>query len=252
MRVRRFTLVAAVSLCSVGLLAPWSVPLYDGVGFPDEPYRFVRRPAGDTRVTKPPTAISTTVPVVRGSTDVGGSTDGFNAASAEQGPQVSIFAPVKTLLAPSGARRLTVQVRPRAPNGAADGGAVDANVYRFTATTDAGPPSIARGSETIRVILRATTSRQPGPIAEYRALGASTWSRLATSRYGTDVYAAPARGFGDYALVFAAASTSAAAPAATRRGTGRGLRGGLLLGGLVLVLAAVVVGIRVRRTRRAA
>lgn len=243
MRLRR-ALGAAAVLCLIGLLVPQSMPLYDGVGFPDEPYRYVRRPPGDVISTTAPSSIVTSVPVVDGTTD------GFNAASGEQGPQVSLFVPVRTLLAPTAARRITVRVVPRTPDGPANGGPVDGNVYRFTASADTGVPSVARsGDDHMQVILRATTARQPGPVAQYRALGGRTWTRLPTLRYGNDVYAATATGFGDYALVFA--STGGTTPAADRSaGSGR-LRFGLVLGGLLIVLVGVVVAIRVSRTRRA-
>lgn len=241
MRLRR-VLGAAVVLALAGLLGPQTAPLYDGVGFPDEPYRFVQPPPGSVIKTTPPTSIVITVPVV------GGTTDGFNAASGEQGPQVSLFVPVKALLAPAGAHRITVKVVPQAPDGPADGGSADGNVYRFTAASDTGVPSVAAAGDHLQIVLRATTARQPGPVMEYRTLGGQTWRRLSTLRYGNDVYAAAAPGFGDYALVFA---TPTKAPSTSHDSAGSGrLWLGLVLGGLLAVLVAILVAVRVSRSRR--
>ena len=53
-------LVAAALLGLGWLLTPRTAPpLYDGVGFPDEPYRFVVAPAGAPKTTKAPTVART-------------------------------------------------------------------------------------------------------------------------------------------------------------------------------------------------
>jgi hypothetical protein len=236
--------VAAAGLVLAWLVAPAAPPLYDGVGFPDEPYRYVSRPAGNLPVTQPPGAVARRMPVVSGDT-----TDGFNSSSDEQGPQISVFVPTGTLRAPKGAHSILLRAEPRAPDGPADGGTADGNVYRITATSDAGSPSVAATADKIEVIIRATTARQPGPVMEYRKLGARSWTRLPTSRYGNDVYAAAARGFGDYALVFAHSPPGASRPA-SRTGASR-YTFALIVAGLILLLGAAVIGIRVARTRRA-
>jgi hypothetical protein len=237
-------LAAAAGLMLAWLIAPAAPPLYDGVGFPDEPYRYVTRPAGDNRVTKPPGGVAIRMPVVDGTTD------GINGASPEQGPQISIFVPTGTLAAPKDAHTILLRAEPRAPDGPADGGKVDGNIYRFTGTADIGKPSLAPVKDKIEIIMRATTARQPGPIMEYRSLGARAWTRLPTARYGNDVYAAAAKGFGDYALVFARPLPNAPRPAATS-GIGK-YSTALIVAGLVLLLGSIVFGIRVARARRAA
>lgn len=236
-------LLAAAGLVLAWLLAPTAPPLYDGVGFPDEPYRYVTRPAGDVKVTKAPSAVTVSMPVVDGTTD------GFNIASAEQGPQVSVFVPTGTLRAPKGAHTIMLRAVPIAPDGPADGGTVDGNVYRVTATADTGKPSLAPARDKIQVIMRATSARQPGPVMEYRSPGARTWTRLPTARYGNDVYAAPAKGFGDYALVFARPLAGTSGPAAKSSGKVAYL---VIVAGLILLLGSVVLAIRLVRARRAA
>ncbi len=236
--------LAAAGLGLAWLAAPVAPPLYDGVGFPDEAYRYVTRPAGVTQATKPPTGLTASMPVVDGTTD------GFNSASAEQGPQISVFVPTGTLRAPKGANLIQVRAEPRAPDGPADGGRVDGNIYRLTARSDVGKPTLAAVQDKVEVIMRATSARQPGPVMEYRPLNAQDWTRLPTTRYGSDVYAAVAKGFGDYALVFAKpAPGRAPSPTAGRLGKYAYL---LIIAGLVILLGAVVLGIRLARARRAA
>ncbi|MDP9239410.1 MAG: hypothetical protein M3O55_02055 [Actinomycetota bacterium] len=237
-------LIAAAGLLLAWLAAPAAPPLYDGVGFPDEPYRYVTRPVGDTKVTKPPSWVAVRMPVSDGTTD------GFNAASTEQGPQISVFVPTGTLTAPKDAHTLLLRADPRTPDGPADGGKVDGNVYRLTATADIGKPSVARAQDTIQIIMRATSAKQPGPTMEYRAQGAQKWTRLKTARYGNDVYASSAKGFGDYALVFAPPLPGAAKPAG-KSGIAK-YAYVLIVAGLLILLISVVLGIRLARARRAA
>ena len=79
---RRWTYVGAVALLTAWLLAPAVTPIYDGPGFPDEPYRYVQAPAG-AKATKPPTTAKASVTV---------NSQGLSGAaysnSAEQGPQI--------------------------------------------------------------------------------------------------------------------------------------------------------------------
>jgi len=235
---------AAAGLMLAWLAAPVVAPLYDGVGFPDEPYRYVTRPAGDTKVTKPPGQVAVRMPVSDGTTD------GFNGASAETGPQISIFVPTGTLAVPKDAHTLLLRADPRTPDGAADGGSVDGNIYRLTATPDTGKASVAKVPDQIQIIMRATTAKQPGPTMEYRPDGRQAWSRLKTSRYGTDLYAATVKGFGDYALVFAK-PVSGVAKAAAKSGPAK-YAYALIVAGLLIFLSSVVLAIRVARARRAA
>lgn len=244
----RVLLVAAAGLCVAWLAFPVAAPLYDGVGFPDEPYRYVSAPPGSAVTTQPPTAATGKVPVANGTTE------GFQIASAEQGPQVSVFVPTGTLRAPAGAHAVTLRADPRAPSGPVAGRTADGNVYRLTASTDAGVPTIRAVQDHIELVLRATSTKQPGPVMLFQPAGGHGWSRLATARYGTDVYAGQARGYGDYALVFGlpAASSGPAAAKKSGGGTNSGLIIGVGVAVLVPLLVAIVVAIRLSRTRRAA
>jgi hypothetical protein len=234
--------VAAAGLLLAWLAAPAAPPIYDGVGQPDESYRYVSPPA-DAKPTKAPGWVAVRMPVSDGTTD------GFNGSSTEQGPQVSVFVPTGTLIAPRDAHTLLLRADPRAPDAPADGGKVDGNVYRLTVTADVGTPTIAKSQDTIQIILRATSGKQPGPTMEYRAAGAQKWTRLKTARWGNDVYAAPVKGFGDYALVFATPLPGAKPPGTTGLASYANV---LIFAGLLILLVSVVLGIRLVRARRSA
>lgn len=222
--------LAAVGLVTLGWLAsPAAVPVYDGLNQPDEPYRYVAAPAG-VAPTKPATTAVGTTPVSGGA-----STTGLTTSSAEVGPQATLFVPVGTFAAAGGA--VTVRVTPQAPDSQPANARIDGNVYRVTATDPAGPVTITAKAALATLYLRATTGAQPGPAMEHRASPADPWTRLSTSRGGTDIYVSFFVGAGDYALAFA----DRAAPS----------KGGLpvlplVLGGVVVVLAAVVVAVRLR------
>ncbi|MDQ6649765.1 MAG: hypothetical protein M3Z02_06575 [Actinomycetota bacterium] len=81
----RRLLGALAVLVAAWLLAPGGVPLYDGVGFPDEPYRYVVPPRADLPRTDPPTEGRD---MVRAADAAGGSE--VLAQSREMGPQVAV------------------------------------------------------------------------------------------------------------------------------------------------------------------
>jgi len=220
---------AALVLVALGrLLSPAAVPVYDGLGAPDEPYRYVAAPAGVARTAAPTVGVASS-PIVAGV-----SSYGMSVTSAEVGPQVSLFLPPKAL-ATTGSK-VTVTATPLAPTDQPAGARIDGNVYdvRFQA---AGPVTMTAQAALAEISLRATTPRQPGPVLEHRASAAARWAPLSTFRGGTDVYVASFREPGQYVLAFLVAKTphrsSSTAP--------------LLLGGLVL-LVVVVVMVRLRAT----
>ena len=240
LRRLRFWLVALLVVGLGALASPRVVPLYDGVGFPDEPYRYVAPPPG-TRPTAAATSASTTTPVVGGL-----SVDGLTLNTGETGPQLSLFLPLGALAAADG--RLAVAVAPLAPTDQPAAATIDGNVYRVTLTASAGGPVTLTAAASVGLlILRATTARQPGPVVHHRSGPGQPWTALPTERGGQDIYSAHLPGAGEYALAFLAA------PAA---GAGSGGGGGppvlvVVLGGVLLVLAVVVLVVRRRSSRSA-
>jgi hypothetical protein len=186
-------LALAIGAESVALLVtPGAPPIYDGIGYPDEPYRFVQPPV-DYRETKPPTTTSRQLPVSGGRT---GSAVTMN--SAESGPQVQLYIPEHGIEVSSpDARRVTVVVAPVTPPELAVPGHPWSNVYRLTVTADVGSAELVAGKPG-QMLLRAPTPEQPGP--DFYADRDGTWSRLTTHRTGNDVYEAEVRGSGYYVL----------------------------------------------------
>ncbi|MGZ6804712.1 MAG: hypothetical protein ACXVFU_16840 [Nocardioidaceae bacterium] len=219
---------AGALLVGLGWLAsPQAVPVYDGVGLPDQPYRYVTAPSGQAS-TPPPTSASASTPVANGK-----GTAGMSAQTAEQGPQASVFVPPYGLAAPGGT--ITLSITPQAPTDAPKGATVDGNVYAFDLKDPAGPVTLTPQASIATLYLRATTARQPGPTMYRRAAAGSPWTPLATSRGGQDVYVAAFPGPGQYVLAFTAAKGSSGTPVLP-----------LVLGGLLTLLVVVVLVVRLR------
>jgi hypothetical protein len=238
-------MVAGALLALVWLAVPGRhLPLYDGVGFPDEPYRWVV-PTGPI-TTSPPTSASTRVAIS------GGVSADVDARSAEQGPQVAVWVLRGGLQAPAGATSATIRVEPIVPLPAPAGGTLVSNIYRVTAQTPAGPASLTAGSgQRAAIVLRAVSAMTPEPVVQRYADG--RWTALSTHRLGQDVWGAQLTMFGDYALIKPGADS--ATPAAqgspvSSAGSGNGIRVLLICTG-VAVLALALVILAIRRTRRA-
>lgn len=197
------TLLTATALVALAWLAGPTVPsppLYDGLGIPDEPYRYVKPPREAVK-TEPPTVASGTARVTNGEAGP------VSVTSAEQGPQVDVSLAEKALMAPQEAKQVQVRVRALAPSSQPRDGVVWGNVYRVTATSDNGPVRLRReGASTI--VLRAPAD-QPRPVVQYR--DGSGWHRLITTKFGHDRYKAAVPVLGDYAVVRLADQPAAAA-----------------------------------------
>lgn len=227
MRLSRL-LVGAALLVGVGrLLSPDAVPVYDGIGAPDEPYRYVAAPAGATKTADATTARATS-PLVKGK-----STYGMSLATKEVGPQFSLFVPPMAFAAAGSS--VVVTAAPEAPVDQPPGATIDGNVYTVSVKAG-GPVTLTPQAALATLYLRSTTAKQPGPIMQYRAPGATGWTAIKTSRGGQDIYVSAFPGPGSYALAFAHRSVSSG---------GSSPMPYVVIGG-VLVLVAVVVVVRVR------
>jgi len=229
-------MAALAALAATAALAPAAVPIYDGIGNPDEPYRFVNPPA-NAKTTKAPTTATITVPIHSGVSAA------EYANTAEQGPQLSLYLPLGSLQAPGGASTVTVKAEPKAPptSPLPSDGTIVSNVYALSATAGSQPVSIiGTGRREPTLQMRSPDASQPGPVFEYRTT--SGWKRAATIRVGVDIYQASVPTLGDWALVRLSSPESAGAG-------GSGVNWGLLGGGIaLLVVALLIVMIRVRRT----
>ncbi|MEN3359901.1 MAG: hypothetical protein V7637_3883 [Mycobacteriales bacterium] len=230
------TAAAGVFLAVAWLAAPPGVPLYDGIGFPDEPYRFVSPPAGATH-TAPPTTAHGQVRAARGA-----SAAPVEINSDEVAPQVDITLQAGALRGDPRTTRFQISASPVA--GTQTGGSaprLDGNIYRLAATVSPAGPATLLADRAGYIAMRLTTSRRD-PIFVYRPSPAAGWRTLPTEQIGLDVYEARLAGTGDYALSY---SPRAITQFATKH------RGLLLLGGLVLILALAILAVRLTRSRRA-
>jgi hypothetical protein len=233
---------ALVALLLAWLVTPAAVPIYNGIGNPDEPYRWIKPPAS-AKTTKPPTSVQKLVPVS------GGLSTAQFANTSENGPQLSLYLPPKALHAPAGATSITVNAQPLAPTPPLPtDGTIATNVYRITATANGQQVGVTQsGPSEPSLQMRSPDGRQPGPVFEHRTAGG--WQRMRTIRVGVDVYQAQAPAFGDWALVQLASSASSSSGG----GGGGGLNWLLLGPGIaLLVVAILILMIRSRRTSDAA
>lgn len=217
------------------LVTPQPVPLYDGIGFPDEPYRFV-----------PPRGASTpaaTVAEVRLPVAGGSNTGGLIVNSKEIGPQVSVYAPPHAFAAP-GTAPIVLAVRPVPPTAPLPTGSLDSNVYALSLTSTAGPVTIVAAAQPPAITMRAVTITPTQPVFVYRAGPAQKWRELKTRRVGQDIFNANAPGAGEYVLV------QTDRPAAEPAGSGRGPLYAVL-GATAVLMVLVLVGVRIL-SRRAA
>jgi len=212
-------LAAGLLLVTVGWLAsPSAVPVYDGVGQPDEPYRYAGR-------ENAPVPVSLTVKAQ------GGSSVALQLRSAENGPQVLVDLAAGALS--STTSTVTLTATPLAGDGqAAPQGTLDGNVYRVTASPGATlRPDVAQGF----LFLRAAVMTRPDPVLLHRARPADPWVKVKTVRTGRDILSTPFRELGDYAVVDLPGSKPLSS------GGGISTTRLLVLGGGVLLLVVITV-----------
>jgi hypothetical protein len=242
-RTRRGWYALALAVLAVGAVTAIRpanpVPLYDGIGFPDEPYRWLVAPAG-TPKTPPVTPATATVTV----TPQGG-TDSVRAFSAEQGPQIAFALRDGALAPPAGATsvHLLGQATPN-PSVAPRDGSLVSNVYRLTATAvPAGQVALHPGA---KIIVNLRSDKAMNDTVLLQTFSGGRWNQMATTRVGTDIYAGTLPAFGDVALVRMnpgarmTVSAQSANPFATN--TDEGTNGGTLGQGAAVSTNALWIG----------
>ena len=225
-------LLAALGL--VWLFVPGNVPLYDGVGFPDEPYRYV--PVRDTKLPAATTA-QITLRLVNGLNP-----GGLVANSGERGPQVSFFAPPQAFSAPATAKELVAAATPVRAERPAPPGTLVSNTYRLTFQAAGVDATLRREAQSPAITMRATLVEPPLPVFVFRASSAEPWRTLETQRVGIDIFTTKAPGAGEYAL-----SSIPRPPAQQSSGKGPLL---LVIGLGVALVAGALVAVRVAGQRR--
>jgi len=184
--------LAALLVLGIGWsIAPrTALPLYDGLQFPDEPYRFVQRPAG-AEETKPPTTAHGTASVTDGTTDQ------LTVASAESAPQISLYIPKGKLDVPAGASDITVTAAPAQPITPRAGQYLWSDVYDLEASP--GSTTFKPNGQQATITLRAASAQRPQPSIAYYA--GESWHLLPTFAQGRDIYIAELNRFGEFAVI---------------------------------------------------
>ena len=193
---------AGLALVTAGWLAtPNAVPIYDGVGTPDDPYRYAT-----ATPTTPPETVTREVATLPGASQVAA----VRVQTKEQGPQLLLDLPAGQLTGTTLPRSITVTIEARKPDGALPRGTFDGNAYRILTT----PATQAVTNREGFVFLRAAVMTQPNPVIVHRARPDGPWQELTTQRAGRDIVAANLDGLGDYAVARLPGSTpvKAAAP----------------------------------------
>ena len=157
--------LAALTVVTLGWAAsPGAVPVYDGVGVPDDPYRYLN--------TTP--AASAAQQAVQVGPD---SSTALSVRTGETGPQFLLDAGAGALKAVM-AGFTTVTVTPVATGVAPTQGTLDGVVYRVEATGGVTFSATAQGF----VFLRAAVMTKPDPVIAHRDTPWSPWTALPTSR----------------------------------------------------------------------
>lgn len=211
------------------LLTPQPIAVYDGIGVPDEPYRFVTAPTG-TRPTAPPTVGEAKTPVARG---VG--TNGLIIATLEQTPQFSLYLPPGSLAADGGP--IEVRATPQAPADNPPGSRLGGNVYLVSFTAPQGTVHLTSKAALASLYLRAINGDE-GWTMQYRASPSSPWTFEQTARNGTDSFVARFVGAGQYALAEPVSKP-------TKTSSSTSITPFLVIGGIAALVVLVVI-IRLR------
>jgi hypothetical protein len=241
--------LTAAALVVAWLLPGRPVPIYDGIGAPDEPYRYVSVPSGVQIRTQPPTMAKVTVPVERGEASV------VELSTSEQGPQAEadIVGQSSLTVPPASGptpppKSVTVTLTPLAPDPA--GPQIDGNVYRLSWVAGSTAPTFDNQGADL-FYLRATVGPPPRATFLYRHGPSDSWRALATELAGADVYSALIQGAGDYALTrrpFPATATGTGQHTASSGTVPWSL---ILITILILAMVGFVLTIRLMRSRSA-
>jgi hypothetical protein len=210
---------------------PRVVPLYDGLGFPDQPYEYVGQNNAPQAVQQDYSADKVAGP-------------GITLQSAESGPQVKVVFAHGSIIMPAGTDHLTVSATPEAISQQPSSAAIAGNVYRIAATGP-GTTEIKPGFAAVYLRLPQGVSFHSPPVVVFRPTD-GPWRQLATLQSGNDIYSASFAGWGEYALALASHSAGATAASAATRHRASTWWWPAVIAGLI---ALMIVAIRLANTK---
>ncbi len=201
----KLILVAGLAVVAAALINGKAVPIYDGIGNPDEPYRYVSPPASQKRSTSPPTDAAGLFNI----SDLTNNLNGLYVSSNETGPQVAVNLGENSLILSPEAKTVDIKAVPLAPTVQPSDGTIAGNVYRLTITPNTGTVEFRflANSSTSYIDLRLPQGFLSQPVMEHKPVNGS-WMRVGTSQVGNDIYEAQLSDVGDYALVIPKSTVS--------------------------------------------
>jgi len=201
MRLQRqkvFLLTASgLAVIGVATLGKTTIPLYDGVGFPDELYRYADQ--SHKPKTKPPDSPSLPFDPQTAQQQ------GLTLISSEQGPQLNVYIYPSSIELSQNVLYGTFSAKALAPTTEPSDGTIDGNVYRLSGSVNTGTFTIMKAADVgsyNSIELRLPQGFPADPTMEYKPSKDGTWHQLSTYKVGNDIYESPdLNNFGDYALV---------------------------------------------------
>lgn len=235
-------LLSGLAVIVVSAFGKAAVPLYDGVGFPDEPYRYAD-PAHMPK-TKPPGAPSITFLPSDAKT-------GVSLQSVEVGPQIVVYVSPSSISLSQGVTQATLIVQPIKPTIQPTDGTIAGNVYRISGTARNGTfniiPPVSNSYNYIN--LRLPQGYRPYPAMEFRPLNGGAWKQINVTKIGNDIYESTGNNsFGDYALVKLNAAAKKLQPQAKH--LSGSTFGTIVFAALVVIMAASILFIRRDQQRK--
>jgi len=207
----KLTIFAGVAVVIVSLTSVRIIPLYDGVAFPDEQYRYVSSAQKNTAQAPTTAGGPFSLPL--------NTKNKLLINSAEQGPQVTIDISPTLLHIPTSASQFELLAEPLAPTTQPKDGSIAGNVYKVSARSSAGIVSMdipSPSSNMALIDLRLPQGFEQNPVMEYMP-DHGTWRKINTARYGTDIYESSMEGLGYYALVKPASNSASHSAAPTKQ-----------------------------------
>jgi hypothetical protein len=242
-RPARLLVIAAVVLGLGALAAPPSAPpLYDGINYPDEPYRFVDPPPG-AKATKAPTSATATATVTAGRAGA------LNLATKEMAPQLAIDLPEGAVRTPANVGTVQLTAKPIANIAVPGGRYLWSDVYDVSATRGT-VSSVTDVDGQPTITMRAVNAERPEPaIARFDG---RAWTLLPTLPTGNDIYSAQFAGLGKYAVLGSKPLVLSTGKSTSDQGVSGNYGVLIAIGVVAVVILLIALSVRRRvRARRA-